>query len=136
MKIWIQLGAALLLALASLSFANGKGGYIQGVVKLPSSVKDWSKVVVVVCFEADPMCAKPAAVFKAKPAFANARSAPYVSPKLLAGKYNIYALNDKNDDVMHDPENEELGGYFTEGTFDPILIEPTKLGVNIEMIGF
>jgi uncharacterized protein (DUF2141 family) len=136
MKKWIGMIGLLIAGLLSVATAENKGGYIQGVVTLASSVKNWDQVVVVVCVEADPTCAKPAAVFKAKPAFATARSAAYTSPRLGAGKYTVYALNDKNNDVTHDPDTEELGGYFVEGTFDTILIEPTKLGVQVQMIGF
>ncbi len=124
------------VSLFGFSYAGKNGGYVQGVVTLASSIKNWDKVVLIVCTKEDEMCLKPAAVFKAKLAFITARSAPYTSPKLVGGKYTIYALNDKNDNLTHDSDTEELGGYFTEGTFDPILVEPSKLGVNIQMIGF
>ncbi len=119
-----------------LAFADANGGYIQGIVQLPESVKTWDKVIVAICAKADPTCAKPAAVVKPKPAFQGSRVAPYTSPKLVAGQYTVYALNDKNGDLVHDVTTEELGGYFQANTFTPILVEPTKLGVNIDMIGF
>jgi uncharacterized protein (DUF2141 family) len=126
------IGSAFIL---SAAIAGSNGGYISGTVKLPKSVTNWQKVIVLVCAEADEMCAKPVAVIKAKPALSSARSAPFTSPKLAAGKYTVYAINDKNGDMMHDHESEELGGYFKEGTFDSILIEPPARGVTIDIIG-
>jgi uncharacterized protein (DUF2141 family) len=116
--------------------AGSNGGYISGTVTLANSVKSWETVMVLICNESDAMCIKPAAAFKPKPALSSARSAPYTSPKLPAGKYTVYALNDKNGSLTHDSDTEELGGYFKEGTFEPILIEPTKRGVKIDLIGF
>jgi hypothetical protein len=127
---------AALLGVVCTVLAGPNGGYIQGKVTLAKSVTSWEKVVVVICAEADPTCDKPTAVIKLTPAFPKARTAAYTSARLPAGKYAVYALNDKNDDVAHDPDTEELGGYFKEGTFEPLLVEPTKLGVDIEMIGF
>ena len=127
---------ALIAALASsLALAGSNGGYISGTVNLPKSVANWEHVIVLVCAESNPMCDKPVAVVKPKPAFLGARSAPFVSPRLEAGKYTVYAMNDKNDNVMHDHETEELGGVFKEGTFDAILLEPTVRGLKIDMIG-
>jgi uncharacterized protein (DUF2141 family) len=125
-----------LFAVLGFAHAGSNGGYISGTVMLAKSIKSWDTVMVLVCNQSDEMCVKPAAVFKPKPILSNARSAPYASPKLPAGKYTVYALNDKNGNLAHDPDDEELGGYFKEGTFEPILLEPTTRGVKIDMIGF
>ena len=127
--------APIVALVSSLALAGPSGGYISGTVNLPKSVTAWDKVIVLVCAESNPMCDQPVSVFKPKPAFPGARSAPFVSPKLEAGRYTVYAMNDKNDNATHDHETEELGGVFKEGSFDAILLEPTVRGLKIDMIG-
>ncbi len=124
--------SSLIALIAGISIAQSNGS-ITGFVTIPSSVKDLDHVVVLACAEADEMCAKPAAIASLK-----GKKGPkvlYTLTNLPAGKYTVYALNDLNDNLTHDPDSEELGGFFKEGTFDPVLVEPPAKNVNIEMIG-
>jgi uncharacterized protein (DUF2141 family) len=125
--------SSLIALIAGISLAQSKGGSITGFVTIPSSVKDLEKVIVLACAEADEMCAKPAKVASLKGQ--KGTKVPYTLSDLPAGKYTVYALNDLNDNRTHDPDSEELGGYFKDGTFDPILVAPPAKDINIEMIG-
>ena len=120
-------------AVGLTALAQSKGGSITGFVTIPSSVANLDHVIVLACAEADQMCAKPAQVVSLKGK--KGPKVPYTLTSLPAGKYTVYALDDLNDNLAHDPDSEELGGYFKEGTFDPVLIEPPAKDINIEMIG-
>jgi hypothetical protein len=114
------------------------GGSITGFVTVPANVQNLEKLIVLACAKADPMCLKPVQVVslngKTSIAVKGGRKIPYSFVRLPADEYFVYALNDKNDNLQHDFESEELGGYFKEGTFDPILVTPPARGITIDLI--
>ena len=130
--------ASSLALLIGAALAQDTGGSITGFVTVPSSVKNIDKLIVLACAEQDEMCAKPVQVIalggKAVIAVKDGRKIAYSFVRLPAGKYAIYALNDTTANQMHDPDTEEIGGYFTPGTFDPILVTPPARGINLELI--
>jgi hypothetical protein len=114
------------------------GGSITGFVTVPTGVKSTDKLIVVACAKVDEMCAKPVAVIalggktglKAKEGL----KIPYSFVRLPDDEYTLYALNDLNDNRQHDPDTEELGGYFKPGSFDSILVTPPARDINLELI--
>ncbi len=130
--------ASSLAALLGAALAQGGGGSITGFVTVPSSVKSTEKLIVLACASADEMCAKPVQVvalggregIKLK----SGVKIPYSFVRLPSGEYTLYALNDLNGNRQHDPDTEEIGVYFTPGTFDSILVTPPARGVNLELI--
>ncbi len=130
--------ASSLALLLGAALAQDTGGSITGFVTVPNSVKNIDKLIVLACAEQDEMCAKPVQVLeigkKAGIKTKDATKIPYSFVRLPAGKYAIYALNDTTPNQMHDPDTEEIGGYFTPGTFDPILVTPPARGVDLELI--
>ncbi|NJK46155.1 MAG: hypothetical protein HC933_19550 [Pleurocapsa sp. SU_196_0] len=139
MKRWLSSSLAVSSVLVGLSVVLAQGGgSITGFVTVPAKVQNLEKLVVLACAKADPMCLKPAQVVslagKTGIAVKDARKIPYSLVRLPAGEYFVYALNDKNDNLQHDFETEELGGYFKDGTFDPILVTPPARTVNFDLI--
>ncbi len=124
-------------SIASLVLAQG-GGSITGFVTVPASVKNTDKLIVLACAKADEMCAKPVGVValggKTGIKLKDGIKFPYSFVRLPDGEYTVYALNDLNDNRQHDPETEEIGGYFTPGTFDPLFVTPPARDINLEII--
>ena len=125
------------LALFGAVLAQG-GGSITGFVTVPASVKSTEKLIVLACAKADEMCAKPVQVIalggKASINVKDGVKIPYSFIRLSEGEYTLYALNDLNDNRQHDPDTEEIGGYFKAGTFDSIPVAPPARDINFELI--
>jgi hypothetical protein len=131
--------SSLVFALGCIGVVTAQGGgSITGFVTVPAKVQNLEKLIVLACAKADPMCLKPVQVVslngKTGIAVKDGRKIPYSLVRLPADEYFVYALNDKNGNRMHDFETEELGGYFKEGTFDPILVTPPARGVDFDLI--
>ena len=134
MKRWL---ISSLLGLMGVALAQGTGT-ITGFVTVPASVKNVDKLIVLACAKADEMCAQPIQVIalggKAGIKLKAGTKIPYSFVRLPDGQYTIYALNDLNDNRQHDPDTEEIGGYFTPGTFDSLPVTPPARGINLELI--